>query len=190
MGLDINLRKQEKALHLDVGGSRLTLGQGDITSLEADAIVCPTNPALDTSSGVARAILQAAGPAVRYHTPKFPEPFGKVVVLPGGKLQTKFIFLTVLLGEKGLDRMKVSIRQAVERTIRYAEFLRLKSLAFPVLGSPEEAPPYSFIARVMLEDVARYMGRRRPKLNGIVFSIFNAEAYEAFCDEARSLADR
>jgi O-acetyl-ADP-ribose deacetylase (regulator of RNase III) len=104
-------------------------------------------------------------------------------------MQVKYIFMTVLLGEKELDKMRMAIRQAVNRTIRYAEFLRLKSIAFPVLGNPRSTPPYNYIAREMLEDVTKYFNRRSTKLKLILFSVFNADAYSAFCREARHIAD-
>ncbi len=156
----------------------------------ADAIVCPVDPALDFRCGVARVISQAAGPSIRSSRPDFPEPYGKVVVLPAGNLKAKYIFLSVLLGEKNLDKFRGSIRQAVERTIRYAEFLRLKSIAFPVLGSPKTAPPYNFIAHEMMEHVVQYFRCRNTKISAVLFSIFNAEAYEAFRQEAKEFSDQ
>jgi len=179
----------EKPVHLFIGTNKLTIYKGDIAHLDSDAVVCPVNRALDTNMGVAKAIIQAAGSSVKTFRPDFPEPFGKVVVLPGGRLKAKYIFMTVLLGEKGLDKMKMSISQAVERTIRYAEFLRLKTIAFPVLGSPDVQPPYEFIAKEMLENIVQYFKRRNTKIKAIFFSVFNNQAYDAFCKEAKSISN-
>jgi O-acetyl-ADP-ribose deacetylase (regulator of RNase III) len=189
MALPIRLSQNNKSLSLLMGERKLVMHHGDVTSLEADALVCPVDQNLDFRSGVARAISVAAGKDLKTQRPIFPEPFGKVVVLPGGRMKVKYIFMTVLLGEKELDKMKISIRQAVNRTIRYAEFLRLKSIAFPVLGNPRTAPPYNYIAREMLEDVTKYFNRRSTKIKVILFSVFNADAYAAFCKEARQLTD-
>src|ERR1044071_4571081 len=126
----IHLREDKQTLSLLIGEKRLNLYHGDITSIAADAVVCPVDRNLDFRSGLARVISHAAGKGIRVHRPSFPEPYGKVVVLPGGDLRAKFLFLTVLMGEKEPELVKQSIRQAVERTILYAEFLRLKTIAF------------------------------------------------------------
>jgi O-acetyl-ADP-ribose deacetylase (regulator of RNase III) len=105
------------------------------------------------------------------------------------KLQAQYLFLTVLLGERGLDKMKLSISHAVDRAIRYAEFLRLKSIAFPVLGSPRESPPYNFVAHQMLENVVTYFNRRNTKIKAILFSAYNADALSALQEEAKNISE-
>ncbi len=189
MPLPIRLIEEDRQLCLVIGERKLTMHNGDVLSLAADALVCPVDQNLDFRAGIARIISQAAGKGIRKDRPSLPEPYGKVVVLPGGNLKVKYIFLSVIVGEKGPERMKTSIRQAVERTIRYAEFLRLKSIAFPVLGSSHAAAPYDFIAREMLEEVTRYFQRRNTRLNAILFSVFNPQAFEAFRREAKDIAD-
>jgi O-acetyl-ADP-ribose deacetylase (regulator of RNase III) len=168
-----------------VGDSRLSIFRGDITTIQADAIVCPIDPGLDFRSGLANIVGQAAGPTIQNQRPEFPEPYGKIVVLPGGNLKVKYLFLAVLLGEKSVDKLKAHIRQSVERSIRYAEFLRLKSLAFPVLGCPKIAPPYLHIAHEMIEHVVQYMRCRNTKVKTLFFSIFNQNALEDFQTEAK-----
>jgi len=188
MPLRIQLKEENDNLTLLIGDNCLTLQQADILSLKADALVCPVDPLLDTQTGVAKIVMKAAGPSVRAHKPVFPEPHGKVVVLPAGYLKAKYLFLTVLLGEKNEMRRQLFVRQAVERAILYAEFLHLKSMAFPVLGSPQEAQPYEIIAHEMLGKVAEYFQRRRTKIKTIFFSSFNKTAFDTFCHEARNLA--
>lgn len=184
----IRIADQDKSsLCIEIAERRLVIQNSDITGIDADALVCPVDPSLDFRSGLARIVSQSAGKSIRTHRPMFPEPLGKVVVLPGGDLKVKYIFLTVILGEKDLHKMKFAIRQAVDRSIRYAEFLRLKSLAFPVLGCAKLQPSYNFIAKEMLEDISKYFQRRNTKLNAILFSIFNPNAFSAFRKEAENI---
>lgn len=185
----IRTSERNQAFSLYMGERKLVMHHGDVKDLEADVLVCPVDQNLDFRSGVARAINQVAGKELKSHRPLHPEPLGKVVVLPGGKMKVKYIFLTVLLGEKELSKTKIAIREAINRTIRYAEFLRLKSIAFPVLGNPRTAPPYNAIAREMIEDVTKYFQRRNTRIKLILFSVFNADAYAAFCKEAKHIAD-
>ena len=171
-------------VHLAFGERKVVLHNGDVLDLTADALVCPVDPQLNLQSGLAAIITEAAGKKPAIQRPIRPEPYGKVVVLPGGKLKAKYLFLTVVLGERGPDKMRQSIQQAVDRAIRYAEFLRLKSVAFPMLGSAQDLPPYSLIANLMLENAARYFRRRNTKLDLILFSLRNPDAFAAFRTEA------
>jgi O-acetyl-ADP-ribose deacetylase (regulator of RNase III) len=185
----IRTSEKDKSFSLYLGERKLVMYHSDVRTLEADALVCPVDQNLDFRSGVARAISLAAGKELREHRPHNPAPLGKVVVLPGGRMKVKYIFMTVLLGEKDITKTKIAIREAVNRTIRYAEFLRLKSIAFPVLGNAKTAPPYNVVAKEMIEDVTKYFQRRNTRVKLILFSVFNADAYSAFCKEARHIAE-
>lgn len=190
MAYPIHLDEQNDDLNLLIGERKLCIHQGDILSVSADALVCPVDQNLDFRSGIARQISRSAGKTTRSERPLSPEPFGKVVVLPGGNLKVKYLFLAVLVGERGIEKMRHSIRLAVDRSIRFAEFLRLKSVAFPTLGCPEQTPPYRFIAKEMMEEVVKYFQRRNTKINAILFSTYNNDAYAAFKEKARELADQ
>ena len=189
MGHQVHLDELKDQLNLSIGERKIGIHNGDLLSLKAEALVCPVNPTLDFRTGLAKVVSQAAGKSIHKERPLVPEPFGKVVVLPGGKLNVKYIFLTVLYGEKGTEKIRMSIRQGVDRAIRYAEFLRLKSIAFPVLGDPEAKPDYNFVAQEMLQDAMLYFQRRNTKLKVILFSAYNPQAYEALKKEARQLTE-
>lgn len=189
MPTPLRFSEENGAISLQFGDRKLNVHQGDIVTVNADALVCPVDQSLNFDAGLARIVTQAAGRHIRAQKPVSPEPFGKVVVLPGGKLNAKYIFMTVLLGERGLDKIRTSITQAVERSIKYAEFLRLKSIAFPVLGNPKAAPPYDFVARAMLEEINQYFHRRNTRLKAVLFSAYNPEAFDALRKQARNLAD-
>ncbi len=188
MGLPVKITERDNSLSLFIGDRKFNVFQGDVLDLPAEAIVCPVGPEMDFKSGLARIVCQAAGGnELRKERPVFPEPFGKVVVLPGGRLKAKYIFLAVILGELDHDRMRLYIRQAVDRAIRYAEFLRLKSLSFPVLGCPRSNPAYSLVAKEMLEDMLQYFHRRNTKLKSIFLSAFNSDAYQTLKNQVKFL---
>jgi len=188
MKLPVKITERDNSISLFIGDRKFNLFQGDVLDLQADALVCPVDQGLDFRSGLARVIAQAAGGhEIRNEKPLFPEPFGKVVVLPGGKLNVKYLFLAVILGESSHDRLRLYIRQAVDRAIRYAEFLRLQSIAFPVLGCPKSNPSYSLVAKEMLEDVFQYFNRRHTKIKSIFLSAFNSEAYQTLKNQVKFL---
>ncbi len=172
-----------------VGERKLTLHKGDVLTITADALVCPVNPTLDFSTGLASVVMRAAGTAPTKERPLAPEPYGKVVVLPGGDLNVKYIFFTVLYGERNAEKIQSSIRQAVDRAIRYAEFLRLKSIAFPVLGDPKQTPDYNYVTNEMLTHALQYFQRRQTKIKAIYFSAFNDDAFRALTNEAKTISE-
>ncbi|MFN0117852.1 MAG: macro domain-containing protein [Elusimicrobiota bacterium] len=189
MAQKIRLTDEGGTVQLHIGDGKLSLHKGDILTLKADALVCPVDQKFSLNSGLARIVSHAAGQQISQEKPQTHESFGKVVVFPGGKLNVKYIFMTVLMGEKDPEKMKRVIQQAVDRTIRYAEFLRLKSIAFPLLGSAEVSPPFEAVAKYMMEEVNQYFHRRRTKIEAVLFSAINPTAYQAFCKEAKNISE-
>jgi O-acetyl-ADP-ribose deacetylase (regulator of RNase III) len=90
---------KDRSLQLLVGEKKLSIHPGDILSLTADALVCPVDPSLNCQKGLINEINLATGKKIHIDRPVLPEPYGKVIVFPGGKLKAKYLFLTVLLGE-------------------------------------------------------------------------------------------
>ena len=89
----IQLQEVDKALQLLIGENKLTIHNGDILELTADALVCPVGPSLDITAGLANEINKATGHRIHVERSLTPEPFGKVLVLPGGKLKFKYVFI-------------------------------------------------------------------------------------------------
>lgn len=189
MALPVRFNDEKDKSTLLIGERKLSIVNGEVMDLPVDAIVCPIDPGLDFNSGLAKILSQAAGKVIQKERPLAPEPYGKVVVLPGGNLKAKYLFFTVVCGEKNLDKMRLSISQAVDRAIRYAEFLRIKSIAFPVMGDPKTQPPYDLVAHEMIENVLKYFQRRNTKVKAIFFSAFNGPAYTALKKEAQQQAE-
>jgi len=179
--------KQKKPLKLNVGNNQILLHHGNMLDCTAEAMVCPTNRDLNTESGLARLILDAAGPSSERQKPHTSEPLGKVVVLPGGHLKSKFIFLTVVEGEQNSKKLKTTVRQAVDRAIRYAEFLHLSSLAFPVLGAAHHQPPYDEVAEEISTYVIAYFTKRTSRITPVFFSAYQQQASDALTSEIQDI---
>lgn len=69
---------------------------GDIADERADAVICPTSPALSGSGGASRAIHKAAGPRLREYLKEFSgcEP-GQAIATPGFDMAVPWIIHTV-----------------------------------------------------------------------------------------------
>lgn len=137
---------------------RIELLTGDITDIEADAIVCPSLPDLDVLySGVAGAIMRkggdeifaearAIGKKAMMENPKarFPVPLCSAHITNGGKLpKAKHVIHSVAVDyiEDKLGCDPAVIFKSAWNVLEVADKNHLKSLAFPALGAGLYAVP-------------------------------------------------
>ena len=95
-------------MEFQVGKAILQLIKGDITDIEADAIVNAANSSLMGGGGVDGAIHQKGGPKIleeckRIRATEWPDglPTGKAVITSGGNLKAKYVIQQ--LGLFGLE---------------------------------------------------------------------------------------
>lgn len=90
------------AAEFNVTNGKIRLVQGDLTDVDADAIVNAANPTLMGGGGVDGAIHRRGGPAIleeckRIRASEWPNglPTGKAVITSGGSLRAKHVIHTV-----------------------------------------------------------------------------------------------
>ncbi len=140
-------------------GVTVELIKGDITEVEADAIVNAANSYLEHGGGVAGAIVRKGGWViqeesrewVRRHGP--PVPVGGVAVTGAGKLRAKYVIHAV--GPRcGIEPIE-KLDDAVTNSLRKAEELGLTSIAFPAISTGIFGCPYEDAARIMARAIRR-----------------------------------
>jgi O-acetyl-ADP-ribose deacetylase (regulator of RNase III) len=159
--------------------ARIELWNGDICSLEVDAIVCPAHPSLWMSTGVAGAIKRAGGDQIEFAAVRQgPIPVGSAIVTPGGRLAARVVIHAV-----SIDRDRRTSAGAIEAAVRSAmaraRELGVASLAFPALGTGVGGFPLDEAARVTVATVRDEL-ERSPGVEHVVFALKGAAAYEAF----------
>ena len=108
--------------------------EGDITRVSADALVNAANNYLWMGGGVAGAIKKAGGKEIEEEAVrKGPIPVGEVVFTGPGRLPVKFIIHAAVMGQDLCTSAGI-IERATANSLRKAEELGLKSIAFPALG--------------------------------------------------------
>ena len=154
--------------------------QGDIAQQEADAIVNAANNHLWMGAGVAGAIKRAGGREIETEAvAKGPIPIGEAAVTGAGRLKARYVIHAAVMGQD-LRTDADKIRRSTQATLRRADELGLKSIAFPALGtgvggfSPDEC------ARVMLDAVEAHAAAGTTSLERVIFVLYDAPAYEAF----------
>ncbi len=130
--------------------------QGDITDFTGDAVVNAANNHLVLGAGVAGAIRRAGGPSIqeecdRYVRAHGPIRVGEAVATGGGSLAARWVIHAAAMGDE--DASERTIRDATANALRVAGELKVRSIAFPVLGSGVAGFPLTRAAEVMLEAV-------------------------------------
>ena len=71
------------------------------------------------------------------------------------------------------------IRSATRNSLRRAEELGLKSIAFPALGTGVGRFPYGKVAEIMIDTVSDHLAGDSG-LEEVIFALLDDEAFEAF----------
>ncbi len=166
----------------------ITLVQGDIAQQDAEAIVNAANNHLWMGAGVAGAIKRAGGQEIeREAVAKGPIPIGEAAVTGAGRLRARYVIHAAVMG-RDLRTDADKIRQATQNSLRRADELALKSIAFPALGTGVGGFSLEECARIMLEVVRRH-STSGTGLERVVFVLYDEPAYQAFERVWRSSQD-
>jgi O-acetyl-ADP-ribose deacetylase len=167
--------------------------QGDITETpNIEAIVNAANTWLTLGSGVARAIRRKGGDVIDEEgRAKAPIRLGEAAVTSAGAMPYQYVIHAAAMGytkedndvpkRPGTATSEAIIRDATLNSLRRAEELQLKSLAFPALGTGVACFPVKDCAEVMIAAVHDY-GANHPSssIQRVVFVLFTDSDYRAF----------
>jgi O-acetyl-ADP-ribose deacetylase (regulator of RNase III) len=157
----------------------ISLARGDIAQQDVDAVVNAANNHLWMGAGVAGAIKRAGGREIEEEAvAKGPVPIGEAVVTGAGRLKARCVIHAAVMG-RDLRTDADKIRQATENSLRRADELALKSIAFPALGTGVGGFSLEECARIML-DVVRRHSATGTSLERVVFVLYDEPAYQAF----------
>lgn len=163
---------------------KLEVYKGDITRLELDALVNAANNRLWMGGGVAGAIKRAGGSQIEAEAvKKGPIAIGEAVSSGAGRLKARYIIHAAVMGQD-LRTDAEKIRQATRNSLLRADELRLKSLAFPALGTGVGGFPLDECARVMIAEVLDYSADKTG-LERVVFVLYDEAAYRIFARELK-----
>ena len=132
---------------------------GDITQQTVDGLVSSDDNFLSMGGGVSMAILNAGGELIREEVRKhIPMDIGGVAVTSAGKLPAKYIFHAVTIDYTNLIYpSEKSIRAATLKCMQLADDLRVRTIAFPALGTGTGGFPFQLAAEVMTRTIADYL---------------------------------
>jgi O-acetyl-ADP-ribose deacetylase len=142
-------------------GGRVLLVGGDLCGMTVDAIVVAADETLIRGTGVAAAVLRAAGPELARHCATLPLSLpgvrcrpGAAVLTPGFGLATRNVIHTVapvyVSGEQGEPDI---LANCYRSALRLAVLANLKSVAFAALGCGARAFPIDEAAAIAVATV-------------------------------------
>ena len=148
-------------------GQTIQIVQGDITTEEVDAIVNAANEHLQHGGGVAWAISRRGGRIIQQESDEWVRTKGKVdhahpAWTSGGQLPAKYVIHAVGpvwgdphgTGTGGDEDAKLAA--AVSGSLRVADGLELKSIAFPAISTGIFGFPKERAAKIIIKTIETY----------------------------------
>ena len=158
----------------------LTLTQGNIVNIHADAIVNAANASLAGGGGVDGAIHRAAGATVMQECRKIGGcATGSAVATRAGTLDAQYIFHAVGPIYRGAQDDAQLLINAYQRCLDLAEQYQLPSIAFPSLSTGAYGYPIKLAAPLALRTVIEHI-KQKTSLQQITFVLFDRGTYEAY----------
>ncbi|SDI51764.1 O-acetyl-ADP-ribose deacetylase [Nonomuraea jiangxiensis] len=164
----------------------ITLVQGDITAQRVDAVVNAANSSLLGGGGVDGAIHRRGGPEILEECRKLRAsryarglPTGQAVATTAGRLPARWVIHTVGPVHSASEDRSELLASCYRESLRVADELGAKSVAFPAISTGIYRWPMDDAARIALEAV-RQAGT---SVEDVRFVLFDSAAYAVF--EAR-----
>lgn len=160
---------------------RIEVVRGDITSFTVDAIVNAANTSLLGGGGVDGAIHRGAGPQLREECRALGGcPTGEARLTLAYHLPARFILHTVAPvwhgGEVGEDEQLARCYRSV---LALAREQRLRSLAFPSIGTGAYGFPLERACRIALREVSAFLASSTT-LQRVVFVCFSEQDLQVY----------
>jgi O-acetyl-ADP-ribose deacetylase len=161
----------------------LEVREGDIASIEADAIANAANDRLWMGAGVAGAIKRAGGDEIEQEAmAQGPISLGSAVATGAGRLAARRVIHGAVMGQDLRTNAEL-VRRTTRSCLELADELGCRSLALPAFGTGVGGFPLEECAALMVAEARAF---RPHSLERVVFAVFGAAAYEAFSSELSS----
>jgi O-acetyl-ADP-ribose deacetylase (regulator of RNase III) len=162
---------------------KVKLAKGDITEQHVDAIVNAANKTLLGGGGVDGAIHRKGGKAIlaackEIRAQRFQEglPTGEAVATTAGELAARWVIHTVgPVYSKSVDRSDL-LRSCHVASLRVADELGAKTVAFPAISTGVYGYPVDEAARIAIDAVKA----ANTSVEEVTFVLFDDAAYETF----------
>ncbi|XP_030765517.1 protein GDAP2 homolog [Sitophilus oryzae] len=154
---------------------KIILWDGDIASLQVDAVVNSTNESLNDSNPVSDSIFHRAGPNLKEEIRMDVRECqtGEVKVTQGYSLPARYIIHTVgpKYNIKYQTASENTLHMCYRNVLQKAKELNIRSLAIPVINSVKRNYPPDQGAHIALRTVRRFMETHGATLDTVIFVV-------------------
>ena len=153
---------------------------GDLTEQNVEAIVNPANSLGVMGGGVAGVIKRKGGEEIEKEAmKKAPIPVGEAVVTTGGKLPCRYIIHSPTMRLPAMHIPIKNVTLATRAALKKAAELKVKSLAFPGMGTGVGGVDVNDAAKVMIKEIKRH-GKEYNHPEVVLLVAFESKLYDAF----------
>jgi len=158
---------------------KIVILQGDLTEMDTDAIVNAANNDLQLGGGVAGAIRRKAGPKIQKECDEIgPVPIGGAAITSGGNLKARWVIHAASM-QLGGQTAAHALRASTAHSLRIAAQKKLKTIAFPAVGTGIAGFPMDECADIMLAECIAHL-KSTTSLEKVYFVLFDQEALKTF----------
>jgi O-acetyl-ADP-ribose deacetylase (regulator of RNase III) len=171
-------------------GARISVIEGDITTVCVDAIVNAANPTLLGGGGVDGAIHRAAGPKLREECSTLGGCLtGQAKITRGYRLPARWVIHTVgPIWHDGTIGEDEYLAQCYHNALHLASIHKISTIAFPSISTGAYGFPIDRASRIAIKEIATYLSSHLEirKVILVCFSHEDSEVYGAALKEVLS----
>ena len=166
---------------MKIRGTEIVVIKGDITEIDAEAIVNAANNKFLMGGGVAGAIKRAGGKVIEEEALKQgPVEVGEAILTSAGSLKAKYVVHAATM-KMDFKTNEDIIHKATYSSLLCAQENKITSLAFCALGCGVGRFSFEAASKIMAQEVFRYIWQiKEPTLEKIVFVLNSDEAFGVF----------
>lgn len=173
-------------------GQKLQVVQADISIVESDAVVHPTNSSLYTGGEVGTALEKKGGKEFTEALSELKKKNGPLevagaVLTAGFGLPAKYVIHCNSPGW-GSDKCEEMLDKTVKNCLALADEKKLKSVAFPSIGSGRNGFPKQTAAQLILKAISSYfVATMSSTIKTVYFVLFDSESIGIYVQEMAKL---
>ncbi|XP_058853240.1 core histone macro-H2A.1 isoform X2 [Acipenser ruthenus] len=173
-------------------GQKLQVVQADIATIDCDAVIHPTNTDLYTGGEVGSALEKKGGKEFEEAVSELRKKNGPLDVAgaalsPGFGLPAKFVIHCNSPGW-GSDKCEELLEKTVKNCLALADEKKLKSIAFPSIGSGRNGFPKQTAAQLILKAISSYfVSTMSSSIKTVFFVLFDSESIGIYVQEMAKL---